>query len=86
MEPQLDFVVVPITHENVTTLKERLFRPGVLGTDGIVIHTQIEVSGEAIFVACDNFHDECTVVSRAVPKAFLERLKEVGVLRGYSDA
>lgn len=85
-EPQLDFVVVPITRENVATLKERLSRPGVLGTNGMVIHTQIEVAGEPILIACDNFHDECTVASQSVPAAFLEQLKEIGVLRGYSAA
>lgn len=85
-EPQLDFVVVPITHKNVTALKARLSRPGVLGANGMIIHTQIEVAGEPILIACDNFHDECTVASLSVPVAFLEQLKEVGVLRGYSDA
>jgi hypothetical protein len=84
-EPQLDFLVVPISLENVAVLKARLSRPGVLGLNGAVIHTQIEVAGEPILIACDNFHDECTVASRSVPVAFLEQLKEAGVLRGYSD-
>lgn len=86
LSPDLDFVVVPITSENIVALKSLLSKPGVLGKDGTVIHTQIEVGGETIFSACDNFHDDCTVTSRNVPKAFLEQLKQVGVLRGYSDS
>ena len=84
--PELDFVVVPVTNENIGALKALLSKPGVLGKDGTVIHTQIEVAGETIFSACDNFHDDCTVTSRSVPKAFLDQLKQVGVLRGYSDS
>jgi hypothetical protein len=38
-----------------------------------------------LFMACDNFHDDCTVISTSVPEAFLERLEERGMLRGCSD-
>jgi len=84
--PELDFVVVPITRENTASLKAVLSSPRVLGENGTVIHTQIEVAGEPVLVACDNFHDECTVVSRSVSEEFLSQLKQSGVLRGYGDA
>lgn len=84
-DPQLDFVVVPLTEENVAALKARLSRHGILGMNGAIIHTQIEVAGEALFIACDNFHDECTTASRSIPVSFLKQLKEIGVLRGYSN-
>jgi hypothetical protein len=85
-EPQLDFVVVPLTHENIVSLKERLSKPGVLGREGTIVHTQLEVAGEAVLIACDNFHDDCTVASCSVPEEFLRELRSNGVLRGYSEA
>jgi hypothetical protein len=86
IEPELDFYVVPINETSVEMLKARLSKRGVLGKDGVVIHTQIEVANELILVACDNFHDECTVAARSIPIAFLSQLKSHGLLRGYSDA
>jgi len=86
VQPELDFVVVPISSENIASLKWRLSLRGVLGAEGVVVHTQLEVGGEAVLIACDNFHDECTVASLSVPEAFLSELKSEGVLRGYSEA
>jgi len=85
LEPQMEFVVVPINPQNVSALKKFLARRDVLGTNGSIIHTQIEAGGEPLFIACDNFHDDCTVASTAVPEEFLLELKEQGILRGYSE-
>ena len=86
IEPELDFCVVPINETSIEILKARLSKRGVLGRDGVVIHTQIEVANELIFIACDNFHDQCTVASYSVPSAFLSLLKDHGLLRAYSVA
>ena len=86
LEPPLDFVVVPLTSENVAALKDRLSRPGILGKDGAVIHVQMEVAREPVLIACDNFHDACTVAAMTVPEEFLRELSSNGVLRGYSEA
>ncbi len=86
IKPELDFCVVPINTASIAMLKARLSTRGVLGRDGLVIHTQIEVAKELILIACDNFHDDCTVASHAVPKFFLSQLKAQGLLRAYSDA
>jgi hypothetical protein len=85
LEPLMDFVVVSIHSQNVNTLKKLFAKQDVLGTNGSIIHTQIEVGGEPLFIACDNFHDDCTVVSTSVSEAFLKQLKERGILRGYSE-
>ena len=84
LEPELDFCVVPIDAETVHFLKAALSAKGLLGGDGKVVHTQLEVEGELIFSACDNFHSECTVVSPRVPEEFLSSLKRQGLLRSYS--
>lgn len=85
LEQQMDFVVVPINSQNVNTLKQCFAKRDVLGENGSIIHTQIEAGGEPVLIACDNFHDDCTVASITVPVTFLARLKEQGILRGYGE-
>jgi len=86
ISPRLDFVVVSASRENINSLKTCLSKAGVLGRNGTVIHTQIEVGGELIFLACDNFHDDCTAASPSVTESFLAELKSSGALRNYGDA
>ena len=83
--PELDFIVVPINERTVGMLKRQLSARGVMGKDGVVIHTQIQASDEMIFSACDNFHKDCTVTSKSVPEDFLASLKSHGLLRSYGD-
>jgi hypothetical protein len=85
IQPELDFIVVPINQETIRELKCRLSTHGVLGRHGAVIHTQLAVRNELILIACDNFHDDCTTVSMAVPESFLKRMQSHGLLRTYSD-
>ena len=86
IEPQLDFITVPINPDTVRDLKRRLATHGVLGRDGRVIHTQLAVGDDLLFIACDNFHDECTVASTTVPEQFLKVMQGHGLLRAYGDA
>jgi hypothetical protein len=84
-EPKMDFIVIPINSQTLNILKKSFANRDVLGGSGSIIHTQIEVHGGPIFIACDNFHDDCTVASISVPEAFLVRLKEQGILREYGQ-
>lgn len=81
--PELDFCVVPINASTVSLLKTMLSSRGLLGHDGKIIHTQLQVGDELIFSACDNFHNECTVMSTRVPEEFLLSLTRQGLLRRY---
>jgi hypothetical protein len=81
--PELDFCIVPIASDTIAILKKKFSMPGVLGENGVVIHTQLEVSEQAVLIACDNFHDDCTVAAETVPDAFLEELKSRGLIRSY---
>lgn len=83
LEPELDFVVVPVDTETVPLLQKRLAAPGLLGGNGAVIHTQIGLGDDWLFIAADNFHDDCTVVSAEVPEPLLQELRLHGVLRDY---
>ena len=58
----------------------------MLGRHGAIIHTQIAAEDDLVLVACDNFHDECTVASMSVPEPFLQNMQRHGLLRAYSDA
>ena len=84
LEPQMDFIVVPINYQNVKVLKKIFAKQNVLGTNGSIIHIQIESRGEPLLIACDNFHDDCTVSSASVPEVFLKHLKARGILRDYA--
>jgi hypothetical protein len=86
LDPELDFIVVPINSATVPELKRRLASQGVLGREGSVIHTQLAAGEEVLLVACDNFHDDCTVASSSVPEPFLKDMLSRGLLRAYSDA
>ena len=86
IEPRLDFIVIPITDQTVELLKRRLSSPGVMGNDGVVVHTQIESANELIFSACDNFHIDCTVVAASVPEEFLASLQSKGLIRSFGNA
>jgi hypothetical protein len=86
LEPELDFITVPINAETVDELKKRLTSPGILGRDGSVIHTQLAAGNDLLLIACDNFHDDCTVASLSVPEQFLKEMLKHGLLRTYGDA
>lgn len=79
--PRLDFWVVPINDDTINALKARLSHSGILGKDGVVIHTQLATDQRRIFSACDNFHKECVGVSTSVPLALLEQMLRTGVLK-----
>jgi len=86
LEPELDFITVPINPDTIRELKKRLASHGILGREGAVIHTQLAAGDDLLLIACDNFHDDCTVASVSVPEPFLEEMLSHGLLRKYSDA
>ena len=86
LEPELDFVTVPINSDTIRELKKRLSSHGILGRDGTVIHTQLARGDDLLLIACDNFHDDCTVASVSVPEPFLKEMLSHGLLRAYGDA
>ena len=79
--PKMDFWVVPINEDTINALKVRLSHAGILGKDGVVVHTQLATEQRWIFSACDNFHKECVGVSTSVTLALLEQMLRTGVLR-----
>ena len=79
--PKMDFWVVPINEDTISALKVRFSHFGILGKDGVVVHTQLATEQQRIFSACDNFHKDCVGVSTSVPLALLEEMLRTGVLK-----
>lgn len=79
--PTLDYWVIPINEETINALKARLSHSGILGEDGVVVHTQLGTEEQLIFSACDNFDEDCVRVSTSVPQSLLAELLHTGVLR-----
>lgn len=83
--PRLDFVVILLTNENIASLIQILAGQDLLGPDGAIIHTQLEVEGKLAFSACDNFHLDCTVASPVIPEKVLASLKATGQIHSYGE-
>lgn len=78
--PNLDFWVIPINEQTINALKAALSHSGILGEDGVVVHTQLATKQQLIFSACDNFDKDCVRVSESVPLSMLEELLHTGLL------
>jgi hypothetical protein len=78
--PKLDFWVVPINGHTINALKATLSHSGILGEDGVVVHTQLATEQQLIFSACDNFDKDCVRVSASVPLSLLEEFLHTGLL------
>lgn len=85
LQPQLDFLVLPLTQKNVSALEEAILSKIAFGHNGI-IHVQIERNGKMAFAAYDNFDPACVVACSEVSPALLDELTKARVLRGYQRA
>jgi len=79
--PPFDFLVVPINPATIAILKKKLSAPNVLGAKGSVNHTHLAVGAQPVFEAFDNFHGECSVITRMFPLDLLEAMLSNGILR-----
>lgn len=82
LQPQLDFLVLPLTQENIPTITRAIASKIAFGSKGI-IHVQIASRGKMAFAAYDNFDQDCTVAFSAVPSTLLDELVKTRVLRSY---
>jgi hypothetical protein len=85
LQPQLDFIVLPLTQQNVSPIEKAVNSKIAFGEGGI-IHVQIEKNEKMAFAAYDNFHREYVVAYPPVNPALLDKLVEARVLRNYERA
>ncbi len=83
--PSLDFIIIPLTEQNLRDIWKELVAKDHLVHQGI-IHVQIANRGKQIFGGYDNFHRECVTAYSGVSVEFLEKLKAKGLIRGYEKA
>jgi hypothetical protein len=85
IQPKLDFLVLPLTQQNVAAIEKAIVSKIAFGNNGI-IHVQIERNENMAFAAYDNFYRDSVVAYSAVPTALLQELTETQVLRSYKRA
>jgi len=84
--PPADFIVVPLTEQNLRDIWKELIAKDHLVHQGIT-HVQIANRGKQVFGGYDNFHRECVFAySPGVSIEFLEKLKAKGLIREYKKA
>lgn len=80
--PILDFVVFPLTKQNVQQFCAQLsLNPNFLEEN--IIHLQIEVKGQLMLGAYDQFHPECTILSTMISSECLEAFKQQNIIIDY---
>ena len=84
--PRMDFLVLPLTREMVPAIEKAVVSKIAFKGHAGIVHVQVERQGHLLFVACDNFHEDCVWVSDAVPASFLVKLVENQVLHSYEPA
>ena len=82
--PQLDFLVLPLTLDNVSEIETAIqSKVAFSGYRGIV-HVQIERNGELVFGAYDTFDKDAVIVDGIPSIELLDQLVSERTLRGYA--
>jgi len=84
-QPQLDFLVMPLTLELLPAI-ERVINSKVAFSRNLgIIHVQIETDGEIAFAAYDQFDEGCVTASSALPVTRFKKLVEERVLHSFTE-
>jgi hypothetical protein len=83
LTPESDFVVVPLTSENIAAIWKLVVEGEHLAYPSHINHVQIAVANRFVFGAYDHFHRDCVVATDRFPLEILDRLVANGVIRSY---
>ena len=86
LQPQLDFLVLPLTPVSLPTIKKAIDSKIAFSRNAGIVHVQIEKHGEIAFAAYDRFHEDCVVAYPAVSEALLNELVERRVLYSFEQS
>ena len=81
-----NFLVVPLTEDNVSSIRKVITEKEHLGSSSNIRHVQLSVGGKFVFGAYDNFHRDCVVATERIPLKLLDKLSANGVIRSYEIA
>jgi len=79
--PRQDFVVLPLTQENVNILTARIFPR--IGIRCRVLHIEVEERGHLVFGTYDQFSSDGTWITAAVGEEFVTGLVREGAVASY---
>lgn len=82
--PRFDFVVLPLALPHIPAIQKAILSKLPFSGDRGIIHAQIEVNGELVFGAYDNFHPETVMLYRPIERAVLDDLVTTRILRSYT--
>jgi hypothetical protein len=83
LEPQQDFVILPVEVETKEVIKQKIL-PQV-GLRQNVYHVLMEKEGELVFAAYDNFHPDTVLITGEVPRSWLEELLQQQVIKNFEE-
>ena len=84
-EPLLDFLIVPLTPQNVNVAMRTTARPAAVGHASPIVHVQVATGPRIVFGAYDNFHPDCTF-SDGLLEAALTRLQHEAIIWRFAPA
>jgi hypothetical protein len=82
LSPVLDFVVAPLSAQNVDVVSRAVVKKDLLSDGGGIIHVQIASDGRLVFGAYDNFHPDCVFVD-GISASGLTAMKEEKLLTEF---
>jgi hypothetical protein len=83
LQPQLDFLVLPLTPASLPILEEAIHSKITFSGGAGIFHVQIEKHREIAFAAYDSFHEDCVVAYPAISESLLKNLLEKRVLYSF---
>jgi hypothetical protein len=83
LSPELDFIILPLTSENIAHIWKLVVEKERLAYPSHIIHVQIAVTDRLVFAAYDNFHCDCVFTTDRFPLEALDRLVAKGIIRSY---
>lgn len=82
--PRLDFIVLPLASSRVPAIQTAIWSKVPFSGKSGIIHAQIEVDGQLVFGAYDNFHPETVMVYGPIETSVLDDLVATRTLRSYA--
>ena len=85
ISPILDFVVAPLTSQNIEVISKAVQRKDGISKHSGLIHVQISKDDKLVFGGYDNFDRDCVFVD-GLSEELLTALKQKNMIRGFEPA
>jgi hypothetical protein len=82
LEPEKDFIIFPVSAENLTPLIDTCRRAGIKDR---ILHIQVQKNDALVFASYDQFAFSCTWVAGSVSHSLLSQWQEAGLIKSYKE-